>query len=153
MPPGYTAEELAEQRKRGETRSDWARAAAVTREEIEAQVAVDPDEAGMVVNWDSVPIELPKPDLHMPVDRDVLDYFRGVGKGYQTRTNAVLRVVCRARAAGPTRHLRVCEGIRIEVRRRSLLRVLPVDFQPIDWFRGESRDPSVRRSKLFQQFL
>jgi uncharacterized protein (DUF4415 family) len=27
----------------------------------------------------------------MRVDRDVLDYFRGMGKGYQTRINAVLR--------------------------------------------------------------
>src|SRR5262245_30801048 len=89
----YTAEELAEQRRRGETRSDWARAAAMTSTEIEAQVAADPDEAGMVVDWDSVTVELPKPkaDLHMRVDRDVLDYFRGMGKGYQTRINAVLR--------------------------------------------------------------
>jgi len=65
----------------------------MTSEEIEAQVAADPDEVGMVVNWDSVTGELPKPkaDLHMRVDRDVLDYFRGMGKGYQTRINAVLR--------------------------------------------------------------
>src|SRR5207248_8995352 len=83
----YTAEELAEKRSAGETHSDWARAAAATSEEIEAQVAADPDEAGMVVDWKSVAIELPKPkaDLHMRVDRDVLDYFRRTGKGYQTR--------------------------------------------------------------------
>jgi uncharacterized protein (DUF4415 family) len=89
----YTAEELAEKRKTGETHSDWARAAAATREEIEAQVAADPDEAGMVVDWKSVATELPKPkaDLHMRLDRDVLDYFRSTGKGYQTRINAVLR--------------------------------------------------------------
>jgi uncharacterized protein (DUF4415 family) len=89
----YTAEELAEKGRRGETHSDWATAAAITSEEIEAQMAADPDEAGMVVDWDSVTVELPKPkaDLHMRVDRDVLDYFRGMGKGYQTRINAVLR--------------------------------------------------------------
>ena len=89
----YTAEELAEKRRRGETRSDWARAAALTSEEIEAQVAADPDEAGMVVDWDHLTIELPKPkaDLHMRIDSDVLDYFRSQGKGYQTRINAVLR--------------------------------------------------------------
>jgi uncharacterized protein (DUF4415 family) len=65
----------------------------MTSEEIEAQVAADPDEAGMAVDWDSVTVEIPKPkaDLHMRVDRDVLDYFRGMGKGYQTRINAVLR--------------------------------------------------------------
>ena len=89
----YTSEELVDKRRRGETRSDWARAAAMNSEEIEAQVAADPDEAGMAVNWDSVTVELPKPkaDLHMRIDRDVLDYFRGMGKGYQTRINAVLR--------------------------------------------------------------
>ena len=89
----YTAEDLADQRRRGDTRSDWAKAAALTSDEIEAQVAADSDEAGMVVDWDHVAVELPKPkaDLHMRIDREVLDYFRSQGKGYQTRINAVLR--------------------------------------------------------------
>jgi len=80
-------------RRRGETYSDWARAAAMTYDEIEAQVAADPDEAGMVYDWDNATTEMPKPkvDLHMRVDRDVLDWFRNTGKGYQTRINAVLR--------------------------------------------------------------
>jgi uncharacterized protein (DUF4415 family) len=89
----YSAKDLAGKRERGETRSDWARAAAMTEEEIEADVATDPDEAGMVVDWSSVSIKLPEPkaDLHMRVDRDVLDFFRKSGRGYQTRINAVLR--------------------------------------------------------------
>ena len=60
---------------------------------LKAQIAADPDEAGMVVDWERVTVELPKPkaDLHMRVDREVLDYFRSQGKGYQTRINAVLR--------------------------------------------------------------
>ena len=63
------------------------------RDEIEADIASDPEEAGMVVDWDNVSIELPKPkvDLHMHVDRDVLDFFRKTGRGYQTCINAVLR--------------------------------------------------------------
>jgi uncharacterized protein (DUF4415 family) len=89
----YTAEELAEMRKRGETRSNWAKAAALTNEEIEAQIAADPDEAGMVIDWDSATIEMPQPKttLNMRIDRDVLDYFRKTGRGYQTRINAILR--------------------------------------------------------------
>ena len=89
----YSVKELAEMRKRGESRSDWSRAAAMTEEEIAADIASNPDEAGMVVDWDSVSIELPKPkaELHMRVDRDVLDFFRQTGRGYQTRINAVLR--------------------------------------------------------------
>jgi uncharacterized protein (DUF4415 family) len=79
--------------RRGETHTDWERVAATTPEEIEAQIAADPDEAGMVYDWDSVTTEMPKPkaELHMRIDRDVLDYFRNTSKGYQTRINAVLR--------------------------------------------------------------
>ena len=89
----YTAEQLADLRSRGETRSNWAKAAALTNEEIEAQIAADPDEAGMVIDWDSATVEMPQPKavLNMRIDRDVLEYFRKMGKGYQTRINAVLR--------------------------------------------------------------
>jgi uncharacterized protein (DUF4415 family) len=89
----YTAEELAEMRRRGETGSDWAKAAALTNDEIEAQIAADPDEADMAIDWDRATIEMPQPKavLNMRVDRDVLDYFRQTGRGYQTRINAVLR--------------------------------------------------------------
>lgn len=87
----YTAMQLAA--KRRASRSDWAKAAAMTNEELEASIAADPDEAGMVVDWDSATVELPKPkaDLHMRIDRDVLDFFHKTGKGYQTRINAILR--------------------------------------------------------------
>jgi uncharacterized protein (DUF4415 family) len=79
--------------KRHASRTDWAKAAATTNAELEASIAADPDEAGMVMDWDSVTVELPKPkaDLHMRIDRDVLDFFRKTGKGYQTLINAVLR--------------------------------------------------------------
>src|SRR5271163_4855409 len=89
----HTAEELAGMTKRGETRSNWKKAAAMSDEQLEASIAANPDEAGMVMDWDSVTVELPKSkaDLHMRVDRDVLDFFRKTGKGYQTRINAVLR--------------------------------------------------------------
>ena len=89
----YTAKQLANLRNRGETRSNWAKAAALTNEEIEAQIAADPDEADMVIDWDSATVEMPQPKavLNMRIDRDVLEYFRKMGKGYQTRINAVLR--------------------------------------------------------------
>ena len=89
----YSARDLAGKRERGETRSDWARAAAMTEGQIESDIASDPDEAGMVVDWDTVSVKLPeeKADLHMRIDRDVLDFFRKTGRGYQTRINAVLR--------------------------------------------------------------
>lgn len=87
----YTAKQLAA--KRRASHSDWARAAATTNAELEASIAADSDEAAMVIDWDSVTVEIPKPktDLHMRIDCDVLDFFRKTGKGYQTRINAVLR--------------------------------------------------------------
>ena len=87
----HTASELEVMRKGGKSRSDWAKAAAMTSEEIEASVAGD--EAGMVMDWGNASVELPQPKavLNMRVDQDVLDFFRRTGRGYQTRINAVLR--------------------------------------------------------------
>jgi uncharacterized protein (DUF4415 family) len=89
----YTIEELQEMRRRGETLTDRDRAARTTYEEVEAQIAADPDEAGMVYDWANATTVMPKPkaDVHMRIDGDVLDWFRQSGKGYQTRINAVLR--------------------------------------------------------------
>ena len=88
-----TAEELDELVKKDGSRSDWEKAAGMTKADIEAAVASDPDEADMVMDWDSATTELPKPKavLNMRIDRDVLEYFRKTGKGYQTLINAVLR--------------------------------------------------------------
>lgn len=89
----HTASELAAMRRRGESRSDWAQAAAMTNEEIEATVAADPDEADMIMDWENATIEMPQPKavLNMRIDQEVLDYFRDTGRGYQSRINAVLK--------------------------------------------------------------
>jgi uncharacterized protein (DUF4415 family) len=78
---------------RGESKTDWKRAGAMTYDEIETMVASDPDEAGMIVDWSRVSVETPRPKavLNMRVDRDVLEFFRREGRGYQTKINAVLR--------------------------------------------------------------
>jgi uncharacterized protein (DUF4415 family) len=80
-------------RRRRGSRSDWAKAAAMTGEEIEATVAADPDEADMIMDWGNTTIEMPRPKavLNMRVDQEVLDYFRNTGRGYQSRINAVLK--------------------------------------------------------------
>jgi uncharacterized protein (DUF4415 family) len=87
----YTAEELAA--RRGASRTDWGRVHAKTAAEIEADAAKDEAEDGMVVDWAGAKIGLPGPKavLHMRVDRDVLEFFKRGGKGYQSRINAVLR--------------------------------------------------------------
>ncbi len=89
----YTDEELRAMQARGEDKSDWAGAAAMTYKEIEAAIASDPGESGLVVDWSRASVEMPQPKavLNMRVDRDVLEFFRREGRGYQTRINAVLR--------------------------------------------------------------
>ena len=89
----YSDDELRAMQERGEDQSNWAQAAAMTDAEIEAAIASDPDEAGMVVDWSKASVELPQPKvvLNMRVDYDVMEFFRNQGKGYQTKINAVLR--------------------------------------------------------------
>jgi len=88
----YTTEELQQMQAAG-TFSDWERAAAMTEEEIEAAIASDPDEADMVIDWGKATISLPEPKaaIYMRIDRDVLEFFKSDGRGYQTRINAILR--------------------------------------------------------------
>jgi uncharacterized protein (DUF4415 family) len=38
-----------------------------------------------------------KEAVKLRIDRDVLDWFRGTGKGYQTRMNNVLRAFVKSR--------------------------------------------------------
>jgi len=85
----YTVEQIS----RMESQSDWAAAEAMTFEQIEAAIADDPDEAGMEIDWERVDLRLPTPKvtLNMRVDRDVLEFFKNTGRGYQTKINAILR--------------------------------------------------------------
>ncbi len=89
----YADKDLLAMQQRGEDKSDWVKAAAMTDMEIEAAIASDEDEAGMVVDWSKATVEMPQPKavLNMRVDSDVMEFFRNQGKGYQTKINAVLR--------------------------------------------------------------
>ena len=89
----FTDSELAAQNAHDGTLSDWGKASSMTAVEVEACVASDPDEDDMVMDWDNATIELPPPKavLNMRVDKEVLDFFRRGGKGYQSRINAILR--------------------------------------------------------------
>ena len=51
--------------------------------------------------WDEAEVVLPvaKKAISLRVDEDVLEYFRSLGPGYQTRMNAVLRSFMRSSAS------------------------------------------------------
>jgi uncharacterized protein (DUF4415 family) len=70
-----------------------ARLDAMTDDDIARAVASDPTMAPLGVDWDNARIVIPpgKDIITLRLDRDVLDYLRGQGKGYQTLINQVLR--------------------------------------------------------------
>jgi uncharacterized protein (DUF4415 family) len=56
-------------------------------------VASDPDAAPLDLDWSKAKIYYPKGKLpvSLRVDADVFAFFKSIGRGYQTRMNAVLR--------------------------------------------------------------
>jgi uncharacterized protein (DUF4415 family) len=90
----YTADELSKLN----SETDWAKADAMTREEIEQQAEAD---AGpLPEGWEDIVVlgvPGPKRGVYLRLDPDVLDWFKEHGRGYQTRINAVLRAFVRAR--------------------------------------------------------
>ena len=88
---------------RGESRTDWAAVKAMTEEELEASIAVDPDDIHEPIDWSQALEGMPprKRDIHIRLDEDVLDWFRQAGRGYQTRINSVLRAFMQSRKRAP----------------------------------------------------
>lgn len=101
---GYSREELAEMRRRGETATDWAKVDALTEEELEGAIASDPDWRDSPDDWYKhaklgLPFALPKEgkrQVTLRLDPEILDHFRRQGRGWQTRINAVLRTFVEA---------------------------------------------------------
>ena len=95
----YSADTIRRKIARGESKTDWKRVNATSRMEVER--LADRDEGALPDDWESkviVGLPPPKQDIHIRLDRDVLEWFRRYGKGYQTRINAVLRAFVQTRA-------------------------------------------------------
>ena len=90
----YSAEEIDEMIRTGQTNTDWERLDNMTEEEIERNALEDNRRHGIPDDWyeDAVLVRWPpKEPISICVDEDVLEYFRKQGKGYQRRMNDVLR--------------------------------------------------------------
>ena len=80
-----------------EDRTDWAAVDAQTEEDIARQIAEDPDDPGNDPDYPDDPVKYPivypppKERITVRLDKDVLDWLRAEGAGYQTRINAILR--------------------------------------------------------------
>src|SRR6476661_3567673 len=90
---GRIARLTVEEARQMKGRTDYAQLDAMTDEEIAQAVAEDPDAAPLDIDWTQARLVLPagKESVTLRVDKDVLDWFRDQGRGYQTRINAVLR--------------------------------------------------------------
>ncbi|GEO40430.1 hypothetical protein SAE02_45780 [Skermanella aerolata] len=102
----YTAEEIDAMIAAGESRTDWSRND--TYEEIEAQIASDPDLA-VPDNREELarpgfPFPLPsranKRQVTVRYDAEVIDFFKSQGSGWQSRMNTVLRAFVESQQNG-----------------------------------------------------
>ncbi|CUW38683.1 conserved protein of unknown function(Protein of unknown function DUF4415,41-96) [Magnetospirillum sp. XM-1] len=88
---------LTERRK---SKTDWARVKALPDSAIDAAIAADPDAAPVLdEEWfrtAELVMPQPKAPISIRVDREVLDWFKSQGPGYQSRMNAVLAAYVKA---------------------------------------------------------
>ncbi|WGF88749.1 BrnA antitoxin family protein [Marinivivus vitaminiproducens] len=93
----YSADEL--RRMRSGSRTDRSRIEARSEGELERSIADDPDWKDVPEDWWRKAEPVPggnKKLLSLRIDDDVVTWFRGQGRGYQTLMNNVLRAYMRA---------------------------------------------------------
>ena len=80
---------------RKQSKTDWNRVNNMTEEEIERNALADPDAQPMEDDsfWANAKVVIPprKQNIHIGLDEDVVEFFKGQGRGYQTKIDAVLR--------------------------------------------------------------
>lgn len=86
----YTAAEIDEMLRRGESKTDWARVDALTEEELEA--SIDYEEEGEPI-WSTLISGLPPRKVAVTIDYDseIIKWFQEQGPDYQSKINAVLK--------------------------------------------------------------
>lgn len=81
-------------------KTDWGRVDALTDADIEKAITEDPDAAPILdEEWfrtAKVILPEPKTPISIRLDREVLDWFKAQGPGYQSRINAVLTAYVKA---------------------------------------------------------
>jgi len=89
---------------RHKDRTDWARVRAMTEEEIDRGADTDRDNPPWTEEeLRNAQLVLPSGESKVPLsirlDREVIDYFKGQGPGYQSRIGAVLLSYVRSQGA------------------------------------------------------
>ena len=79
------------------SRTDWARVRAMRDEDIDYTDSPELDDEWFANAVLAVPVR--KDTITIRLDRDVLDWFKSRGPGYQTRINAILTSYMRAQTS------------------------------------------------------
>lgn len=87
----YTANEL--KAKRADSRTDWRKVDAITDIELDGIIAADSDERGFSADWTKAELVLPESKLsvNLRLDREIVEFFKGQGRGHISRMQAVLK--------------------------------------------------------------
>src|SRR3954453_18714575 len=91
----FSRAELQARRARGESRTDLALVRAVSEEQLERDIAQDPDWSDIPRDWVKAASAVIPPNkqlISLRLDGDVIEWFKQQGAGYQTKMNSVLRV-------------------------------------------------------------
>jgi uncharacterized protein (DUF4415 family) len=77
--------------RRGKT--DYRRLRRMTDRQIAQSVKRDADAARLDIDWADAEVVVPeaKRAISIRLDRDIIEFFKRTGPGYQTKINAVLR--------------------------------------------------------------
>ena len=99
----YTAKQIEAKIARGEGRTNWDKANAMTGRKLAASIRADPDDIHEEPDWAQSVMGIParKDHINIRIDHDVLEWFKSRGKGYQTLMNNVLRAFVESRRSTP----------------------------------------------------
>ncbi len=94
----FTASEMKTQSAQSLT--DWDKVDAMTDEGLDQAIASDADERGLVPDWTKAALVLPESKLsvNLRLDREIVEFFKGQGRGHISRMQAVLKAYVDAHA-------------------------------------------------------
>jgi uncharacterized protein (DUF4415 family) len=87
----YTTAQL--KAKRAESCTDLSKVDAMPDKKLARLIAEDDDERGIRPDWTRAKLILPhaKQSIHLRLEQDIIEFFKGRGKGHITRMQAVLK--------------------------------------------------------------
>lgn len=92
----YTSEDIKRMSKMEEYQSDWEKVDGITHEQLDEMIKNDPDDLHLEEFKDGEWVHnfkdlVEKERISIRLDKDILNFFKKQGKGYQSKINNVLR--------------------------------------------------------------